>query len=277
MNNKPADATAAPLIGLIPAGGMGQRLAPLPCSKEIFPLGFYRRSEDGQQSPKVAGHYLIDGMRAAGVRQAFIILRPGKWDIPAYFGNGESFGIHLAYLIRNLPFGVPFTVDCAYPFVEKCRVAFGFPDILFRPDDALSQLAQKQEESGADLVLGLFPTDSLQKWDLVERDSQDRIVRIAPRPHQGTRGYTWCIAVWSPEFAGFIHRTVRQAAERLKDAEPFTTQKEIPMGEVFQAAIADGIPVEHIAFEEGFCLDIGTPDDLKRALRMQLDSNKRVY
>jgi glucose-1-phosphate thymidylyltransferase len=200
MNKKQADTSAAPLIGLIPAGGMGQRLAPLPCSKEIFPLGFYRCSEDGQQRPKVAGHYLIDRMQTAGVRKAFIILRPGKWDIPAYFGNGESFGIHLAYIVRTLPFGVPFTLDSAYPFVENCRVAFGFPDILFHPDDAFSQLSQKQQDSGADLVLGLFPTDSLQKWDLVELNDKGRIVRIIPRPHQETKGYTWCIAVWSPEF-----------------------------------------------------------------------------
>lgn len=275
MDDKATKASTTPLVGLIPAGGRGERLAPLPCSKEIFPLGFYNCAESGQQRPKVACHYLIDRMRRAGVQKAFIILRSGKWDIPSYFGNGESFGIHLAYLVRKLPFGVPFTLDCAYPFVHNCRVACGLPDILFHPDDAFCQLSQKQQDCRADLVLGLFPTDHLRKWDLVELDDNGRIVRIIPRPHHGTKGYTWGVAVWSPAFSRFLHRFIEQAVERQKGANAVQVQKEIPMGAVFQAALADEIAVDSVVFEEGFCLDIGTPGDLKKALCMQLGLAER--
>jgi glucose-1-phosphate thymidylyltransferase len=111
--------TSPPFVGLIPAGGQGSRLAPLPCSKEILPLGFYDSPEKREQRPKVACHYLLDYMRRAGVQNAFIILRRGKWDIPAYFGNGQAVGIHLAYLVREFAFGVPFTLDCAYPFQPR--------------------------------------------------------------------------------------------------------------------------------------------------------------
>jgi hypothetical protein len=47
------------------------------------------------------------------------------------------------------------------------------------------------------------------------------------------------------------------------------------MGAVFQAALTDKLLVEHVVFEEGFCLDIGTPSDLKKALCMQLGLPER--
>jgi len=258
------------LVGLIPAGGQADRLAPLPCSKEILPLGFYYSTEKGHKRPKVACHFLLDGMRLAGVKKAFIILRPGKWDIPAYFGSGESFGIDLAYLVRKLPFGVPFTLDCAYPFIDNCLVACGLPDIIFRPDDAFRKLSEKQEASGADLVLGLFPTENLHKWDLVELDNKNRLMRILPRPHNGTSGYTWCISVWSPKFSLFLHRFIENALKRQADGKCIQVNDELPMGTVFQSALADGLLVEHVLFKDGFCLDIGTPEDLQKALCMHL-------
>jgi glucose-1-phosphate thymidylyltransferase len=262
--------TSLPIVGLIPAGGAGSRLAPSPCSKEIFPIGFAESSDKLNRSPKVASHHLIDGMRRAGIQKAFMILGPGKWDIPAYFGNGEAIGIHLAYLIRKWPFGVPFTLDCAFPFVENCRVACGLPDIIFRPEGAFQTLVHKQDASGADLVLGIFPTEYPEKWDLVELNSNDTLDRIVPKPHQGGNGYTWGLAVWSPKFGRFLHQFVNRAIEERTGARVHHDSDEIPLGSVFQSALAAGLCVEHVLFETGFCLDIGTPEDLEKAMRIQL-------
>ena len=35
------------VVGLIPASGQATRIAPLPCSKELFPIGF-RTAQDGR-------------------------------------------------------------------------------------------------------------------------------------------------------------------------------------------------------------------------------------
>src|SRR5687767_13356160 len=51
-----------PLLGLIPAAGRAERLGPLPCSKELLPIGF--RETPRGPSPKVAGHYLLERFRA---------------------------------------------------------------------------------------------------------------------------------------------------------------------------------------------------------------------
>ena len=120
------------VIGLIPAGGVGKRLAPLPCSKEIYPVGFTETDNKRERRPKAVCHYLLEKMRLAGIRKAFVVLRNGKWDIPSYLGDGKMLDMQLAYLMMDLPYGPPYTLNQASPFVKDALVAFGFPDILLR-------------------------------------------------------------------------------------------------------------------------------------------------
>ena len=117
------------VIGLLPAAGQARRLSPLPMSKELFPLGL-TIGPGNRCYPKVVSQYLLERMVAAGVGEAFVILRPGKWDIPAYFGDGTAVCMRLAYLTVHVSHGVPFTLDQAYPFVRGETVALGFPDLL---------------------------------------------------------------------------------------------------------------------------------------------------
>ena len=176
-----------PLIGLIPAGGKATRISPLPLSKELYPVGF-RGDDDieiNNQSnnqnhlrPKVVSHYLLERMQLAGIDKAYFILRSGKWDIPAYFGDGEMLSMSLGYLIMSLPYGVPFTLDSAYPFVKDAVVALGFPDILFEPKDAFFKILKRLENSNADVVLGLFPTDKPQKAGMVDFDDAGKVRSI---------------------------------------------------------------------------------------------------
>jgi glucose-1-phosphate thymidylyltransferase len=43
-------------------------------------------------------------------------------------------------------------------------------------------------------------------------------------------------------------------------------RRELFVGDVFQAAIADRLNIETVLFSDGNCLDIGTPDDLAKAI-----------
>ena len=86
------------VVGLVPAAGRAKRIAPLPCSKEIFPVGF-RRDAQGDVRPRVASHDLFAKFARAGASRAYVILREGKWDIPAYFVDGRIVGLDLAYIV----------------------------------------------------------------------------------------------------------------------------------------------------------------------------------
>jgi glucose-1-phosphate thymidylyltransferase len=261
-----------PVIGLIPAGGKATRISPLPLSKELFPVGFRGDADDvkknhqinqGKLRPKVVSHYLLEKMQLAGIDKAYFILRPGKWDIPAYFGDGEMLAMSLGYLIMGLPYGVPFTLDSAYPFVKDAVVALGFPDILFEPKDAYIKILKKLDRSNADVVLGLFPTDKPQKAGMVDFDDTGKVRSIIEKPPQSDLRFMWGIAVWKPQFTEFLHEYLIAVKKDIN----LPQLPEIPIGNVIQAAINKGLQVEAEAFADGSYLDIGTPDDLIKAVR----------
>ena len=219
--------------------------------------------------PKVVTHYLLEKMRLAKITKAFIILREGKWDIPSYFGDGKMLDMQLAYLMMDLPFGVPYTLDQAYPFVKENIVALGFPDILFQPDDAYLKLLSKQEESNADIVLGICPASQPEKTDMVEIDANGKIRSIHIKPEKTQLTYAWEIAVWTPDFTRFMHDYVLSRQQKLKKnkIDASKEQSELHVGDVIQAAIQDNMQVDSVIFKNGSCLDIGTPEDKIKAVQ----------
>jgi glucose-1-phosphate thymidylyltransferase len=259
----PAD---LPVIGLIPAAGLSLRLSPLPCSKELLPVGFM--PSPAGPKPKPVCLYLLERMRRAGIERAFLVLRHGKWDIPAYLGHGAQLGMSLGYLMMNLPHGSPYTLDQAYPFVRDAIVALGFPDIIFEPADAYSQLIARLRETGADVVLGLFPTDQPHTTDMVAHDESGRITRIDVKPPQSDLAYSWMLCVWGPRFTEFLHAHLAEVELRREDPDPASRPtREIYVGDVITAAIAAGQHVNSVAFPEGSALDVGTPATMVRAVR----------
>lgn len=255
-----------PIVGIIPAGGVSARLAPLPGSKELLPIGFMETP--GGPRPKPVCLYLLERMRMAGIGRVFVVLRPGKWDIPAYLGHGEQLGMSFGYLIMNLPHGSPYTLDQAYPFARGCIVALGFPDIIFEPADAYARLLERLRETGAAVVLGLFPTDQPHTADMVAADAAGRVERVVVKPPQSDLAYTWMLAVWAPPFTEFLHAYLAEVEARRAGPDPaLRPLREVFVGDVIQAAIDGGMHVDSVAFPAGSALDVGTPDNLVRAVR----------
>ncbi len=263
------------VVGLIPAAGYARRISPLPCSKELYPVGFRPVPGGRGVRPKAACQYLLEQMQLAGVTKAFIVLRAGKWDLPAYLGGGEQVDMRLAYLIANmmnLPFGPPYTLDQAFPFVQDALVAFGFPDILSRPEDAFCRLLERQAATNADVVLGLFPAEEPDKVDMVTLDHAGRVRQLETKPRRTDARDTWAIAVWTPAFTRFMHDYLgaRQTADTAQDsAAGSALGGELTVGEVIRAALHGQMRVEGVPFPGGACLDIGEPDALVRAVREQ--------
>lgn len=258
------------IIGLIPAGGISSRLSPIPCSKEIYPIGFGPVIKDSGSHPRVVCHYLLEKLNLAGISKVFIILRSGKWDIPAYLGDGKMFDMDLAYLIMNLPLGVPYTLDQAYPFTKDAIVALGMPDIIFHPETAFLKLLQQQAATHADVVLGLMPVERPNKWDMVDLDEHGRIRQFVIKPAHTLLTYAWVIAVWTPVFSNFMHQYLMAHQRKIRSQDSTENlQKqnlELYMGDVFQTFIEEGRSIETVLFPDGSCIDIGTPEDLVKAL-----------
>ena len=259
------------VVGLVPAAGRAKRIAPLPCSKEIFPVGF-RRDAQGDVRPRVASHDLFAKFARAGASRAYVILREGKWDIPAYFVDGRIVGLDLAYVVIAESIGPPDTLDRAYPFVSQDTVVFGFPDILFGPDDVFEKLLAKLREANADVVLGLYRAQDTASMDMVKIDQDGRVQSIVLKPPTTELRHGWVCAVWSPVFTEFMHTFVRRARGRGdadKDAyREIDSQGDLPFGAVMKSALEAGLRMWGLVFPDDSYSDIGVPDHLVEAIRL---------
>jgi glucose-1-phosphate thymidylyltransferase len=258
------------VVGLIPAAGMATRLQPFPCSKEVYPVGFVRDEKSGLPRPKVAAQYLLEKFRAAGITKAFLVIKDGKWDIPHYFREGNLVGLSLAYVVIAGSLGPPDTLDRAFPFIEQNRVAFGFPDILFGPDDAYVRLIARQEQTGADVVLGLHEIEDPRVWDMVDSDAAGRVLDLVMKPASTKLTHGWCCAVWTPAFTDFLHSFLR-SEETSRNLDRLASKANDPGGDlavgvVLHAALKAGLSIQSVTFPGERYLDIGTPENLAKAV-----------
>lgn len=248
------------VVALIPAAGRATRLGRLAHSKEIHPVGV--------SPPRAVCEFLLESLVAAGIRLGYVILRPGKWDIPEHL-EGLDLDIDLAYLtIEDSP-SVAHTLDRARPFIAGRRVALGFPDIVFQPLDAFQQLLERQEATAAPVVLGLFPTDQGPRSDMVELDDDGRARRIVIKEPGTNLRFMWSIAIWTARFTDYLHRFLERPAHA-REAER-VRRRELFIGDVVQAAIDDGLEVQTVVFADGSILDVGTPASLRQAERQLAD------
>lgn len=255
------------VVGVLPAAGRAQRLSPLPCSKEIFPIGFRTDEHTGELRPRVVSHHLFEKFRVAGITNAFVIVRSGKWDIPAYFADGNIVGVEIAYRVISESIGPPDTIDRVYPFVRHNRVAFAFPDMLFGPDDVFKQLVERLETTHASVVLGLYPTAQAHLMDMIDIDGEGRVQALVLKPAESPLQYTWTCAVWGPEFTEYLHAAVererQQPSDRPSRLRRIDAGGDFPVGAVLEAAVRDGLAVQTVAFPRETFIDIGTPANMR--------------
>jgi glucose-1-phosphate thymidylyltransferase len=244
-----------PLIGLIPAAGRASRAGLLPCSKEVWPVGF---APQEPPRPIVAVDFLLGGMAEAGVPRACVVLRRGKWDIPTYL-SARAEPPDLAHVVTGATSGVPASMDQAYPWIRDHTVVFGFPDIIFRAAGVFPALLDELAAGGTDVALSLFPAADPRKMDMLELGPGDSIREIVIKPERTDLRWTWIHAAWTAGFTEFLHEFVaRDHAAATPAAHA---------GDVLRAAIAEGLKVSGLRFEDGEYLDIGTPGDLAAAER----------
>ena len=258
------------VVGLIPAAGYSMRLGPIPCSKEIYPIGYHRIQGTRKIRPKAVCEYLIESMQSAGIQQIYVVLRKGKWDIPCYLGDGSQFNVDLAYCVIEASSGPAFSLNHAYPFVKDATVAFGFPDIIFKTHDVFQQLLDRRRRTRADVVLGLFPTEETAQDDRIIIDRAGKVRAIALAKSGPNFPHTWSMAVWGPTFTDFMHEYVasmRRRADGSVRRKPGAVAAEHTVGHVMAAAFDRGLRMDGVVFANGSWIDIGTPSGMMKALK----------
>lgn len=129
----------------------------------------------------------------------------------------------------------------------------GRSDIRFQPDDAFTRLLARLTAPTVDVVLGLFPTTQAHKGGMVDFDAEDRVRLVLEKPPQTNLCCVLGLAVWTPIFTNFMHEYLTAIeAERLQSdtGNNLLQQQELPMEDVFQAAIDNGLRVEAEVFAD---------------------------
>jgi glucose-1-phosphate thymidylyltransferase len=107
--------------------------------------------------------------------------------------------------------------------------------------------------------------------DMIRVDPDGRVTELVLKPLQTDLRYGWICAVWAPTFTQFLHHFVASDEARQYQREGgcrIDPQGDLPVGAVIQAAIRKGIRVDGVTFPTGTYLDIGTPDDLVKAMQL---------
>lgn len=247
------------IIGIVPAGGKGSRLAPYPGPKELFPLGWQPYSVNGEvhRRPKVVSQYVIENIARAGATRIIMVVGEHKHDILRYYGCGQRYGVHIAYVFQEEPLGMLHAIDLAYPWVRGSRILFGMPDTIIHPSEAFSVLLREHRARPCSLTMGLFVTQRPEKFGMVELDADGRVAAHIDKPRQTHLTMMWGCAVWEPEFTDLIHEIAANEAVR--------SGRERVLGDAFDEALRRGITVRGYRFADGTYIDIGTYDEIVEA------------
>ena len=239
--------------GVLPAAGVGSRLRPLRCPKELLSIAFAPDPVTGVVQPMLAAEYSMRAMSDAGIRKCVMIISDRKSEMLRYFGNGTEAGLNIAYVNQPEPLGLASAVDAAFHWVAESNVCLALPDTVFSPRTALATIKEELIRTRADLVLGVFPTADPQQLGPVRMGRDGRVTEVMEKPAVTDIFNTWGIAAWTPRFTALLH------------ARPAKLRKQ-SISQVFNEAVKRKLNVRAVFFESGSYTDLGTGASLAAML-----------
>jgi glucose-1-phosphate thymidylyltransferase len=89
-------------------------------------------------------------------------------------------------------------------------------------------------------------------------DLRCNVIEHVDKPTQTSLEWLWGIACWGPAFSALLHEQLAQGGS--------AADREVVLGSCFDAALAQHLRVKGLPFPNGSYLDIGTYDDIGKAL-----------
>ena len=156
------------MCGIILAGGIGSRLAPLTLSVNKHLLPIYDK-------PMI--YYSLSTLMLSGIRDVAIICRPV--DIELYsnlLGNGSKLGIQIQYLNQKEPEGIPQAYQIAANFIRDRNITLILGDNLFLGQGLGRTLKESGNLGGATIFA--FPVKNPEQYGIVDMDAQKKKINF---------------------------------------------------------------------------------------------------
>ena len=234
--------------GIIPAAGLGSRIQPLACSKELLPLG--SRWEGGIERPRAVSEHVIDRMVSAGASRICVVISPAKLDIVEYYGASAG-GAQLAYVVQPSASGLCDALFRALPLIHPSeQVLVGLPDTLWFPQHGLSCL----DDSGLSFLL--FSVREPELFDAVVTDGEGRVLEIQVKRQAPSSSWIW----GAFKVSGAVLRALYDLWCERDRIDPF-------LGTLVNAYVARGGVARAVRAGEAY-IDVGTLAGYREALAL---------
>lgn len=243
-------------IGLVPAAGKGVRLG-LPYPKELYPV-----IRNNHYKP--IAQFVISNLTAAGLQHVVFVVNETKHQLIGYFGDGHRFGCRISYVVQepqnrdgnSTSPGLAHALDSAYHLTRGKTVYFGMADTIMQPEDVYSR-AYRAASPEDDVILVLFTTERPEKFGMVKRDLQQRVIEIIDKPLETDLTEMWGCIIWRQRFTEYLHESICQFGRS-------------DFAQIMNDAIAAGLQFRGIHINDGLYIDLGTYEEI-----MELDRRYR--
>jgi NDP-sugar pyrophosphorylase family protein len=131
---------------------------------------------------------ILDGVRAAGVTEAIIVVGYRGEMIEAAFGDGAALGMRLVYRTQDPPDGTGGALRLVADLCGDAPFLLHWGDILIAPGNYPVLLNSFRPDDAA--LLGVNPMDDPAAGAAVYLDG-DRVTRIVEKPAPGTSTTRW--------------------------------------------------------------------------------------
>lgn len=186
---------------VILAGGKGTRLGNLTTS---IP----------KPMVKVAGkpivQYQVELCAKFGLEEIIFVVNHLGQAIEDHFGDGSKYGIRITYFHEPEPLGtVGGLVEIKDQLTSDFLVLYG--DVMMEMD--LERLVNFHAQKESEATLVVHPNDHPFDSDLIELDTNQRVIRVLPKPHaEGLRYHNMvnaAVYLFSPKIFDFLERGVK--------------------------------------------------------------------
>lgn len=200
---------------IIIAGGKGTRLHSIHSEvpKPLIPV-----------AGKPVLQYQLEMLAAQGFTDVLITINHLGHKIQDFVGRGEAFGLQVTYLEETTPLGTAGALaGLQNSFNEPVLILYG--DVIMDMD--INRLLKFHKAKMADASLVVHPNDHPYDSDLLECDSEGKVTRFLPKPHQPDTFYrnlvNAAVYIFEPKVFSFIKPNTKQ--DFGKDIFPQLIQK----------------------------------------------------
>ena len=239
--------------GVILAGGLGSRLAPMTqvTNKHLLPV--YDR-------PMI--YYPIQQLVHAGITDLLLVTGGSHaGDFLRLLGNGKAFGLkHLNYTYQEGEGGIAEALGLAEHFADGESIAVILGDNIFK--DSIAPAVRRYKEQGEGAMIMLKEVTDPERFGVAELEG-DRVARIVEKPQNpaSNLAVTGCY---------FYDARVFDIVKTLSPSD----RGELEITDVNNRFIEWGAMAHHVL--DGWWTDAGTVRSLYRATRMVAESDQPV-